>query len=154
MLVEGEPGLGKSRLLHDSTDEAAGHGFSLAVGAPDQLSRAIPFFALRAALPEPFAKLTAGRSHDLPDAPAWWINQLQAHLEERSAANPVLVCLDDLHWASPDTLAAVRTLSQELKGHPVAWILARCSIAQDDTEYLFSLLEKDGARSDQPGPAR
>jgi DNA-binding CsgD family transcriptional regulator/tetratricopeptide (TPR) repeat protein len=152
VLVEGEPGLGKSRLLHDSTDEAAKHGFSLAAGAPDQLSRAIPFFALRAALPEPFAKLTAAGRHDLPDAPAWWISQLQAHLEQRSAANPVLVCLDDLHWASPDTLAALRTLSQELKWHPVAWILARCASAPDDTEYLFSLLEKDGAARISLGP--
>ena len=59
--------------------------------------------------------------------------------------NPVLVCLDDLHWASPDTLAALRTLSQELKGHPVAWILAGCAAAQHDTEYLFGLLEADGA---------
>jgi len=40
LLVEGEPGLGKSRLLRDSTDAAAGLGFSLAAGAPDQLSRA------------------------------------------------------------------------------------------------------------------
>ena len=143
--MEGEPGLGKSRLLRDATDEAAGLGFSLAAGAPDQLSRAIPFFALRAALPEPFAKITAGRRHDLPDPPAWWISQLQAHLKQRAAVNPVLVCLDDLHWASPDTLAALRTLSQELKGHPVAWILAGCAAAQHDTEYLFGLLEADGA---------
>jgi DNA-binding CsgD family transcriptional regulator/tetratricopeptide (TPR) repeat protein len=152
LLVEGEPGLGKSRLLHDSTDAAAGLGFSLAAGAPDQLSRAIPFFALRAALPEPFAKFTADGHHDLPDTPAWWISQLQAHLEQRAAVNPVLVCLDDLHWESPGTLAALRTLSQALKWHPVAWILARCNSAQHDTEYLFSLLEKDGAPRISLGP--
>ena len=152
LLVEGEPGTGKSRLLRDATDEAARLGFSLAAGAPDQLSRAIPFFALRAALPEPFAKFTAGGHHDLPDTPAWWISQLQAHLEQRAAANPVLVCLDDLHWESPGTLAALRTLSQALKWHPVAWILARCSSAQHDTEYLFSLLEKDGAPRISLGP--
>jgi DNA-binding CsgD family transcriptional regulator len=145
LLVEGEPGLGQSLLLREATDEAAGLGFSLASGAPDQLSRATPFFALRAALPEPFAKLTADSQHELADTSEWWISQLQAHLEQRAAANPVLVCLDDLHWASPATLAALRTLSQELKWHPVAWILARTRTAQDDTEYLFSLLEKDGA---------
>ena len=152
MLVEGEPGMGKSLLLREATDVAAGLGFSLAAGAPDQLSRSIPFFALRAALPEPFAKITAGRRHDLPDAPAWWISQLQAHLEQRAAANPVLVCLDDLHWAGPDTLAALRTLSQALKWHPVAWILAGCAAAQDDTEYLFGLLEADGAARISLGP--
>jgi len=107
VLVEGEPGIGKSRLLRDSTDVAAEQGFSLAVGAADQLGRAIPFFALRTALREPFAEPTAnGHDRDLRDAPAWWISRMQAHLEKRAAPAPVLACLDDLQWANPDTLAA------------------------------------------------
>ena len=146
VLVEGEPGIGKSRLLREATDEAAGQGFSLAAGAADQLGRAIPFFALRAALRDPFVRLTAGGDgRDLPDAPAWWISQIRGHLEQRASAAPVLVCLDDLQWAGPATLAAVRTLPRELTRYPVAWILARSSTPQQDTEYLFGLLEKDGA---------
>jgi predicted ATPase len=125
VLVEAEPGMGKSTLLRKATGEAAGHGFSLAPGAADQLGRAIPFSALRTALPEPFTKLTAGSHHDLPDATAWSIGQLRVYMEQRAAANPVVVCLDDLQWASPATLAALRTLPRELKWHPVAWVLAR-----------------------------
>ena len=145
VLVEGEPGTGKSTLLGEATGEAAEHGFSLAAGAADQLGRGIPFFALRAALPEPFARLATDGRHDGPDATAWWIGQLLGHLEQRAAANPVLVCLDDLQWAGPATLAALRTLPPELNRQPVAWILARCSAAQDDTAYLFNRLEQDGA---------
>ena len=146
LLVEGEPGIGKSLLLRDAVGEAAGLGFSLAAGAADPLGRAIPFFALRAALGEPFAGLTADDpDRDLPDAAAWWISQMRAHLEQRAAATPVLVCLDDLHWASPATLAALRALPRELKRHPVAWLLARSSTPQRDADYLFGLLEKDGA---------
>ena len=131
VLVDGEPGIGKSLLLRDATDEAAEHGFSLAAGAADQLGQAIPFFALRAALREPFAGLTAGDpGRDLPDATAWWISQIRAHLERRAAAVPVLVCLDDLHWASPATLAALRALPRDLKRYPVAWLLARSSTPQ------------------------
>ena len=59
VLVEGEPGIGKSLLLREAVGVAAGEGFSLAAGAADQLGRALPFFALRAALGEPFARLTA-----------------------------------------------------------------------------------------------
>ena len=33
LLVDGEPGIGKSLLLRDSTDQAAERGFSLAAGA-------------------------------------------------------------------------------------------------------------------------
>ena len=146
MLVDGEPGIGKSLLLRDAIDEAADQGFSLAAGAADQLGQAIPFFALRAALREPFAGLTADDpGRDLPDAAAWWIAQIRAHLEQRAAVAPVLVCLDDLHWASPATLAALRTLPRDLKRHPVAWLLARSSTSQRAADYLFGLLEKDGA---------
>jgi DNA-binding CsgD family transcriptional regulator len=153
VLVEGEPGIGKSLLLREAADEAAREGFSLAVGAADQLGRAIPFFALRAALGVPFAVLTDdSRDRDLPDAPAWWISKTRAHLEQRAGANPVLVCLDDLQWASPATLAALRTLPQELKRCSVVWLLARSTTPQHDIEYLFNLLEKDGAARITLGP--
>jgi DNA-binding CsgD family transcriptional regulator len=146
VLVEGEPGIGKSLLLRDSTDEAAEQGFSLAAGAADQLGQAIPLFALRAALREPFAELTADDpARALPDATAWWISQVRAHLEQRAAAAPVLVCLDDLHWANPATLAALRALPRDLKRHSVAWLLTRSSAPRRDADYLFGQLEKDGA---------
>ena len=146
VLVEGEPGIGKSLLLRGAADEAARHGFSLAAGAADPLGRTLPFFALRAALGEPFARFTADApDRDLSDAAAWWIRQMHAHLEQRADATPVLVCLDDLQWASPATLTALRTLPLELKCHPVAWLLARTSTPEHDTEYLFRLLEKEGA---------
>jgi predicted ATPase len=81
VLVEGEPGIGKSALLREAAGEAAGQGFSLAAGAADQLGRAVPFFALRTALGESFARLTAADpDRDLSDAPGWWLFQMRAHL--------------------------------------------------------------------------
>ncbi len=147
LLVDGEPGIGRSLLLRSATDEAAEQGFSLAAGAADQLGQAIPFFALRAALRGRFAGLAAGDDpgRDLPGGAAWWITQMRAHLEQRAAAAPVLVCLDDLHWASPATLAALRALPRDLKRHPVAWLLARSSTPQRGADHLFDLLQKDGA---------
>ena len=88
MLVEGEPGIGKSLLLREAAGVAAGEGFSLAAGAADQLGRALPFFALRAALGEPFARFTASDpDRDLSDAPGWWISQMRAHLEQRAGGD-------------------------------------------------------------------
>jgi DNA-binding NarL/FixJ family response regulator len=146
VLVDGEPGIGKSLLLGHAIDEAAKLGFSLAAGAADQLGQAIPFFALRVALREPFAGLAAENlGRDGPDAAAWWMTQIRAHLEQRAAAAPVLVCLDDLHWASAATLAAVRALPRDLKRFPVAWLLARSTTPQSGADHMFDLLEQDGA---------
>ena len=98
LLVEGEPGIGKSALLRDAVDRAAGLGFSLAVAAADPLGQPIPLFELRQALGEPFARLTAERDERRQaNAPMWWIGQMRAHLTERAAGTPVLVCVDDLH---------------------------------------------------------
>ena len=146
LLVDGEPGIGKSLLLRDSTDTAAEQGFSLASAAADQLGQAIPFFELRAALREPLAGLTTDDpARDQLRAATWPITQIRAHLERRAAAAPVLVCLDDLHCAGPATLAALRTLPRDLTQHPVAWLLAQSSTPQGDADYLFGLLETDGA---------
>ncbi|HEY6497073.1 MAG TPA: AAA family ATPase [Trebonia sp.] len=146
VLIEGEPGIGKSLMLRESVDEAAGQGFSLAVGAADQLGTAIPFFALRQALGEPFGRqLAALADDDQLTVPAWWISQIRAHLEQLAAAGPVLVCLDDVQWAGQATLAALWTLPQELRGYPIAWLLARSVSPQREAEHLFRLLEDEGA---------
>jgi predicted ATPase len=152
VLVEGEQGIGKSRLLGQSVSEAAGQGFSLAAGAADRLGRTIPFFALRTAL-QPLGRFVAGDHPDgLLDTPAWWIGRLRADLERRAAVAPVLVSLDDLQWASPAMLAALRSLPGEMKGHPIAWIFARSSARHEDAELLFSVLERDGATRITLGP--
>jgi DNA-binding CsgD family transcriptional regulator len=146
VLVDGEPGIGKSLLLREAADEAAELGFSLAAGAADELGQAIPLFALRVALRDPFARRTADDpGRDQPDAAAWRVTRIRAQLRQRAAVAPVLVCLDDLHWASPATLAAVRAWPRDLKQHPVAWLLARSITPQRVADHVFDLLEQDGA---------
>ena len=146
VLAEGESGIGKSVLLRTAVDEAAARGFSLAAGAADQLGRTIPLFALRAALGEPFARFTAGYvERDERSGPGWWIGRMRAHLEQQAAAHPVLVCLDDVQWTCPATLAALRALPRALGRRPVAWILARSGSCTPDAERLFDVLEADGA---------
>jgi DNA-binding CsgD family transcriptional regulator/tetratricopeptide (TPR) repeat protein len=146
LLVEGESGIGKSALLGDAVSQAAGLGFSLAVGAGDPLGQAIPFFAMRRALGEPFARITTeSDERRQANAPMWWIGQMRDHLATRAAATPVLVCVDDLQWSCAATLAALRALTRDLRQHPVAWVLARSAAPHDDAGHLFDLLEKDGA---------
>lgn len=145
VLVDGDPGIGKSLLLRDSVSEAARQEFSLATAAADPMSETLPFSALRAALREPFEKPASGAAHDPPGSTASWIIWIRTHLERRTVAAPLLVCLDDLQWAGPATLAALRTLPGDLKRHPIAWLLARSNASERAADQLFELLEKDGA---------
>ncbi len=146
LLVDGEAGIGKTMLLRESAREAAGQGFSLAAGRGDQLGRHVPFFTLLAALHQPLGTGGADRQPGPPDRTAGRIGQLQAHLEQRAAAGPVLVSLDDLQWASPATLRALRVLPRELAGYPVAWLLAATSSRQHKgAGVLFRALESEGA---------
>jgi DNA-binding CsgD family transcriptional regulator len=142
VLLEGEPGIGKSLLLRDAAREAGDHGFTVAGGAEDQLGPAIPFFAWRGDWRHAITELSGA---DWPDATGPWISQMRGHLEQRTAAAPALVCLDDLQWASPATLAALYALAPDLARHPVAWLLARSNAVHHDAGHLFDRLEKDGA---------
>jgi hypothetical protein len=153
LLIEGEPGIGKSLLLRNAADQAARRAFSVVVGAADPLSRATPLFTLRAAFREPLTELAAG--HHCPDAPSQayeWLASLRRHIELRAASSPLLICLDDLHCESDVTLAAVRSLHRDLRGHPLAWLLARSSTVRCGADHLFSLLEHDGAVRITLGP--
>jgi len=153
LLVEGDVGMGKSLLLRESAREAAGQGFSLATGRGDQLGRHVPFFTLLTALHQPLGSSGGADRLGPPDVTARRIGQLQAHLEQRAAAGPVLVSLDDLQWSSPATLLALRVLPGELAACPVAWLLAASKIRQDKgASLLFRVLEENGAARITLGP--
>ncbi|GAA4300463.1 hypothetical protein GCM10023178_05520 [Actinomadura luteofluorescens] len=101
MLVEGEPGIGRTRLLEEAARIAADEGFS--VVDPDmapELRRPADLDLLLSALDEPCPPSpspSAGgqdRSAEL----------LRDALERRARSASLLVVLDDLEWADPETL--------------------------------------------------
>jgi DNA-binding CsgD family transcriptional regulator len=153
VLVEGEPGIGKSLLLRDAGDQAAGRAFSLVAGAAEPLAHATPLATLRAALHEPLTCLAAGgHCAHVPSPVCEWLAELRNCLELRAACSPLLICLDDLHCESEETLAALRSLQRDLRGQPLAWLLARSNTVRCGADYLFSLLEGDGAVRITLGP--
>lgn len=148
LLIEGEPGIGKSELLAQVIEQASRRHHSVAEAVADELGRELPFAALLTAMREPVDLLAS----DAPrlDAPETWtpaIARIGAVLEQRAAAAPVLVSLDDLQYADRATLFALRSLPSQLAAFPVAWTLALSTAPRTHSaaRVLFDLLADQGA---------
>jgi DNA-binding CsgD family transcriptional regulator/tetratricopeptide (TPR) repeat protein len=145
LLVEGEPGMGKTVLLAETARQADAEGFSVAIAAGHELSRLMPLAPVLTALGES-PRTLPGNPAGGPDATMWLMETLRTQLEQRARAGPALVSLDDLQWADPATLLTLRALPSRLASLPLAWMLARRSLDRaNDAEILFDLLESEGA---------
>jgi DNA-binding CsgD family transcriptional regulator/tetratricopeptide (TPR) repeat protein len=165
LLIEGEPGIGKSALLAEVAGLAGHRGFTLAAAAADELGQLMAFAPLIAALPESPGDLAGAASVSITSgtAPAArgparefaaaGFGVIQGLVERRTSAGPVLISLDDLHWADPATLTALRVLPRRLATRRLAWVLARRTAADGGgAGLLFDLLEKEGAARITLGP--
>ena len=138
VLVEGEPGIGKTRLVETACDLAREAGFAIARGGCDDLVAARPFGAMIDALgiaPEAREKDRAAiaalvDTHDAPDTTAvpgapnpglqFRVTEaLGALVEKLAARSPLLLALDDLQWADASTLAALRSIAKRVETLPV-----------------------------------
>nr|WP_281259380.1 AAA family ATPase [Actinomadura meyerae] len=141
ILVEGEPGIGRTHLLEEAARRAADEGFAVVVAdtAPD-LRRSASLELLLSALREPAPPSRPTGGQDRPAERLW------AALERRARSTSLLVVMDDLQWADPATLLALRTLSTRLTSSPVRWVLARRSgCGGAELDRLFLRLQADGA---------
>ncbi|GAB3979719.1 hypothetical protein GCM10029978_075850 [Actinoallomurus acanthiterrae] len=146
LLVEGEPGIGKSLLLREATRTARACGFSSVTAGSPELGRMPLMESLLSALGEDVIADGEGPSAE-PDRRMWRVERIRAGLDERAGAGPVLVSLDDLQLVAPTALATLRAWTSQLAGRPVAWLLACSTVkAGKAAGRLFDLLEYDGAR--------
>lgn len=128
-IVEGAAGIGKSRLLAEAAQIAAGLGVQTAAGACDELDQVTPWAPLLTALSSTAPMLVSAADlkplRALPDQRLAVIECIRTALERASHRQPVLITVDDLQWADPATLLALGSLSVQLFSFPVAWIVAQ-----------------------------
>ena len=146
LLVEGAPGMGKSLLLAAAAKAATTQGYVTVAAAADEFERMIPLCPLLLALGD--TALTGDEEFDSdpdPDPRVRAISRVRRSLERLAAHGPVLVTVDDLQYADPVTLLALRLLPRQLAGRPLSWILARSIEPDSGAGQLFDLLDHDGA---------
>lgn len=143
VLLEGAAGTGKSRLLLDATVVATAVGLAAAVASADSQEELVPFSLLIAALGGPQLAPPVGVVHSRSNL----LEQLRADVEERVAASPLLVVLDDLQWADAGTLHEVQALARRLDSYPLLWLLAgRPGGVGGPLARMFAALEASGAQ--------
>ncbi|MEA2971851.1 MAG: hypothetical protein QOG82_309 [Actinomycetota bacterium] len=138
LLLEGEAGIGKSRLVGEAMAIASGRGLSVHRARAEELDSRRPFGAIATCLgftPGPthvrrdeVARLLFG---DIPESAATFmaaggsgtefllVESMVARVEELCAEGPVAVALDDLQWADAATLHVFHQLGRLVDDCPL-----------------------------------
>ncbi|HTI22248.1 MAG TPA: AAA family ATPase [Kutzneria sp.] len=136
MLVSGDAGVGKSRLLAEIRDaHTAAGGVALWGACPPVGDYPIPYAPIVEALhrlgvsavsPSPGLELRAD-----PQARSQLFERVATVLTDAAGSTPVLLGLDDLHWADPSTLSLLGFLSVRLRTVPVVLL---CACREDELD--------------------
>lgn len=178
VLITGEPGIGKSRLMRDFATRLEGQALIL-VGAGHRDTRAMPYQPVIQALRLGFklrppdllsharwlveAARLMPELRDvyptLPDPASLQSAEVRARLFESlrgltlslaGGRRPLLLCLDDLQWADSVTLEWLTYLGRELRAVPLL-IIGTCRSSDGETvAELRRELQRCGALSELP----
>jgi DNA-binding CsgD family transcriptional regulator len=133
LTLVGEPGIGKTTLLHAVAEQARRMGYGVGIGKAQvgRIAAGAPLLvALRSgAAPLLDADAFAELGTLYRDRPIWLVDRIAAMLEERALAAPLLVAVDDGQWADELTLFALDLLPSRLAGSPVVWLTASRPVA-------------------------
>ncbi|MBM2615698.1 AAA family ATPase [Actinoplanes sp. LDG1-06] len=143
VVIAGEPGIGKSRMLAELGRMADARGMLVLNGSASEFERDLPFWLfvdaldeyLRAARPELDDETRAELAHLLPSWPAparetHGDPRYRAHramrrvLEVLAAETPTVLLLDDLHWADEGSVELICALLRRPPAAPVLLGLA------------------------------
>jgi DNA-binding CsgD family transcriptional regulator len=149
LVIEGPPGIGKSRLLTEVMALADKSGVRALFGEAFEYQQAVPFFALFMATlraDPPVGDVEAlrrlGGSADLR---YWVVQDLADAIHAAAAQTPLLIVLEDIHWADNGTLVALRSLATA-PGAAVLWVLtARTGAGGPAVQETLSVLQRAGA---------
>jgi DNA-binding CsgD family transcriptional regulator len=131
VLIEGEPGIGKSVLVRAALVEAVGFGCDVFWGAGDELGQALPLLPLIEGLRVREPSVNPRRNTILgllrgeiaadrgTDVSATLAEQLLALITEQCAARPTIMVLDDMQWADQASITLWGRLARSVRQFPL-----------------------------------
>ena len=149
LVIEGPPGIGKSRLLTEVLALAEKAGVRALFGEAFEYQQTVPFFSLfmatlRADPPvgDAEALRQLGGSADLR---YWVVHDLANAIHAAAAQTPLVIMLEDIHWADNGTLLALRSLAVRPDA-AVLWVLtARTGAGGAAVQETLSVLQRANA---------
>jgi DNA-binding CsgD family transcriptional regulator len=149
LVIEGPPGIGKSRLLTEVMALADKGGVRTLFGEAFEYQQTVPFFSLfmatlRADPPvgDAHALRRLGSSADL----RYWVVHDLADAIHAAAQTPLAIVLEDIHWADNSTLLALRSLASARPDVAVLWVLtARTGAGGPAVQETLSALQRADA---------
>lgn len=150
LVIEGPPGIGKSRMLTEVVALANECGVRTLFGEAFEYQQTVPFFSLfmatlRADSPvgDAEALRQLGGSADLR---YWVVHDLADAIRAAAAETPLAILLEDIHWADNGTLLALRSLTSVRSDAAVLWVLtARPGAGGPAVQETLSVLERANA---------
>ena len=159
LFVVGAGGLGKTSVLEEAVASAAAT-MDVGRGRGDLWEVGLPMGVLDQALAEVGAPVLFAASRepgvsDAPDAPGApgasagfyrvlrWLGAVR---------RPVLIALDDLHWADPDSLAVLSFLCRRIRARPVAVIATMRPRPEQAVEVARALAAEGAGGMERLGP--
>jgi DNA-binding CsgD family transcriptional regulator len=150
LIIDGPPGIGKSRLVTEVLALADKSGVRTLLGEAFEYQQTVPFFSLfmatlRADPPvgDADALRRLGGSADLR---YWVVHDLADAIHAAAAQTPLVIVLEDIHWADNGTLLALRSLATARPDVAVLWVLtARTGAGGPAVQDTLSVLHRAGA---------
>ena len=150
LVIEGPPGIGKSRLLTEVVALAGKGGVRTLFGEAFEYQQTVPFFSLFMAtlhadppVGDAGALRRLGGSADLR---YWVVHDLADAIYAAAAETPLAIVLEDIHWADNSTLVALRPLATAKPGVAVLWVLtARTGAGGPAVQDTLSVLYRADA---------
>ena len=181
LVIEGEAGMGKSRLLEEARVRASDLGLRVLAARATELEQGFPFGVVRQLFERPLLEADAGErdrwlagaaalaadvltgaATSAPRAPPpgpaagdpgyAWQHGLYWLASNLAADSPLALVVDDLQWCDAPSARALAFIARRLEGQPLALILATRPLDPALTPEAATLVGDPAAELLRPSP--